>query len=271
MEPKPLRLAFGYQARVGKDTAAAYLVKRDLDLCAPLKTRGIVKSFAKAIYDIMSYAQQRCGFQQEKDRHFLQYIGTQWARAKDPDVWLNVILREIESQDPATPIFITDVRFPNEFDALEKLGFTMVNMRRDVGRADFGNGSTLHESETALIPYTQQGKWHVTINNNGTLEELYSRLDSHFPPIKPGLEGIEMRCPLCSRATDHYNKSKGRCISCYAPHGMGDDQEDYWAPCSPQRRKGGVDSERAGLNKVDSRPKFSELTNEQVWAIFRRD
>jgi hypothetical protein len=168
---KTTLIAFGYQARVGKDTAAEYLTK---------KNGGVTLSFAKAIYDIMAFAQETCGFPQEKDRHFLQYIGTQWARAKDADVWLNVVIRKIKSllaEDPNRPIYITDVRFPNEFDALEALGFTMVNMRRDVGRADFGNGSTLHESETALIPYTEKGKWHTTIRNDGTLEELYCQLD----------------------------------------------------------------------------------------------
>lgn len=164
-------LAFGYQARVGKDTAAAYL---------KTKNGGIILSFAKAIYDIMDFAQDTCGFQREKDRHFLQYIGTQWARQKDPDVWLNVVLRKIhdlQEKDSSLPIYITDLRFPNEFDALKTLGFTMINMRRDKDRADFGNGSTLHESETALIPYTLEGKWDITINNDGTLDELYSKLD----------------------------------------------------------------------------------------------
>lgn len=203
---KPLRLAFGYQARVGKDTAAAYLVQRD---------GGKLMSFAKAIYDIMSYAQQRCGFPQEKDRHFLQYVGTQWARAKDPDVWLNVVLREIDSTDPGMPIFITDVRFPNEFDALEARGFTMVNIRRDeLVRAELGGGSKLHESETALIPYTEQERWHHIINNDGTLENFYAKLDYLFPPSS-------RLCPACSRLLKYREMS---CIFCYAPNGMNDDQ-----------------------------------------------
>lgn len=221
---KPLRLAFGYQARVGKDTAAAYLVLRS--------SKGVVKSFAKAIYDIMHYAQERCGFPQEKDRHFLQYIGTQWARAKDPDVWLNVVLREIDALAPNVPIFITDVRFPNEFDALDARGFTMVNVRRDeLVRADLGGGSKLHESETALIPYTQQGKWHITIHNDGTLAEFYNKLDELFPLRTTDLNVSEFsvpwpRCPRCSRPTQHNDTRKGRCYWCYAPSGD-DDQEDF--------------------------------------------
>ncbi len=106
----PLRFAFGYQARVGKDTAANYLKSLH---------GGTILSFAQAIYDIMYFAQRTCGFKEEKDRHFLQYIGTQWAREKEPDVWLNVVLRKIESLPKDEPIYITDVRFPNEFDALE--------------------------------------------------------------------------------------------------------------------------------------------------------
>jgi hypothetical protein len=190
MENRPLRLAFGYQARVGKDTAAEFLIKR-------LSEQGhkcVIKSFSKAIYDIMYYAQKRCGFKEEKDRKFLQYIGTQWARDKDSNVWLNLVLKEIDELNPGTSVFVTDVRFPNEFDALEDRGFVMVNIRRDFSSLDlhphqrneisssenFGNGSQLHESETALIPYTQKGRWHVTIFNKGTLEEFYSELDSVF-------------------------------------------------------------------------------------------
>lgn len=236
----PFRLAFGYQARVGKDTAAEYLQKRDTDLTSTAWNRTVTKSFAKAIYDIMSYAQQRCGFTQEKDRHFLQYIGTQWARAKDPDVWLNVVLREIDALHPQTHVFITDVRFPNEFDALEKRGFTMVNIRRDTSAVMFGNGSVSHESETALIPYTEQGKWHITIHNDGTLAEFYAKLDLHFPKKVQNLSNVALgedteqqirsalKCPLCFRPTEHVNPRLGRCYGCFEPLGMGEDQEDFY-------------------------------------------
>lgn len=177
MERKCLKVAFGYQARVGKDTAAEYLKN---------KHGGVTLSFAAALYDIMNYAQGVCNFQKEKDRQFLQYIGSEWARTKEPDVWVNIVVNKIKNliqNDPGVNIYITDVRFPNEFDALEKLGFILVNLRRDdVSRMKNDNSLLNHEvalhiSETALIPYTQQGKWHFTIQNSGTKEEFYSKLD----------------------------------------------------------------------------------------------
>lgn len=162
------RYAFGSTARVGKDTAAEHLIQ---------KFGGIRISFADPLYSILAFAQKTCHFPIEKDRQFLQYIGTEWARAKDPDIWLNLALEKIRSTQPETPIYITDVRFPNEFEALRKEGFVMVQINRGE-KAEFGSGSTKHASETSLDSYEE--KWNVVIDNNGTLEEFYNKLNALF-------------------------------------------------------------------------------------------
>ena len=103
-------LAFGCEARVGKDTACDYVIKK-------LTEDGIITSrlsFAGALYDILHYAQKTCGFKQSKDRKFLQWIGTEWARSQDPDVWVNIVKREIEKTPTGVHVIVTDVRFPNE-------------------------------------------------------------------------------------------------------------------------------------------------------------
>jgi hypothetical protein len=61
------RFGFGFEARVGKDTAVEYLIK---------KHGGVRISFASPIYDILEYAQNVCGFEKVKDREFLQQIRT---------------------------------------------------------------------------------------------------------------------------------------------------------------------------------------------------
>ena len=75
---------------------------------------------------------------------------------------------------------ITDLRFPNELSAIKQRNGITIRVQRDLG-LEFGyeeNGIfKVHESETALIPYTEKGKWHATIRNDGTLEELYCQLD----------------------------------------------------------------------------------------------
>ena len=171
------RIGFGFEARVGKDTAVDYLIK---------KHGGIRISFAAPIYEILEYAQGICDFEKIKDREFLQYIGTEWARKKDPDVWVNVARRRIEQMPPDTPIFISDVRFPNEMAMLKSLGFVLVNITRDpeARLAAFNSentqtiGSTTHASETALRGYDDA--WNMKIVNNGRLEEFYTALDQLF-------------------------------------------------------------------------------------------
>jgi hypothetical protein len=63
-----IKIAFGYKMGVGKDEACSYLIK---------KYGGEKISFASPLYDIQHHAQRVCGFEEEKDRQFLQFIGTQ--------------------------------------------------------------------------------------------------------------------------------------------------------------------------------------------------
>lgn len=161
-----MKIAFGYRMRVGKDTAATYLHH---------KLGGKQISFAAPIYDILHYAQGRCGFQKHKDRQFLQYVGTEWARSKDPDVWVNIVLRETKDDKNA---FISDLRFPNEFEALKKNGWICVKIVRNyVEDLDgVGTGSHVHSSENALDGLMDE-QWDYLLHNNGSLDEFYTQLD----------------------------------------------------------------------------------------------
>jgi len=179
------RFAFGSQARVGKDTAVDYLLE---------KYGGVKFSFAESIYDIMYYAQNKCNFKVEKDREFLQMIGT-WARKKNPDVWIDILVNKIKNLESSqlteltsnnsntsiTPIYISDVRLPNEIEALKKLGFTLIKIERDERNEKNEREETknllLHETETALLKYDE---WDYKIKNNGTLNEFYEKLDHLF-------------------------------------------------------------------------------------------
>ncbi len=174
-QPKIPRIAFGFQARVGKDTAVDHLLKLH---------GGIRLSFAAALYDILYCAQDICGFPRQKDRAFLQYIGTEWARNQNPDVWVDIIRRKILAEPPTTPIFISDVRFPNEIQMLQSLNFTLVNITRDENdRLEaFATaaptaivGSTAHASETALAG--KADVWDRKIENNGTFREFFAKIE----------------------------------------------------------------------------------------------
>ena len=157
-----MKLAFGCNARCGKDTAALYLAN---------KCDGYdIFSFSQPLYEIMSYTQKLCGLTEEKDRDFLRAVGM-WGRNKDENIWVNVLVDKVKRSDKEN-IFVTDVRFPNEYKALKELGFTLVKIERKPEDENLRN----HISETSMEGYD----WDYVIDNNGTLWEFYEKLDKMF-------------------------------------------------------------------------------------------
>lgn len=121
-------------------------------------------------------------------REFLQKLGTDAMRyGLHPNVWVNALFADYKQDILAgpTPNFegsgqaykhpnwiITDVRFPNEADAIREKGGLLIQVRRpDI--TVHTDMTPLHESETALDDYT--GFDHVIINDEG-LEELAGKV-----------------------------------------------------------------------------------------------
>lgn len=156
------RFAFGCEARVGKDTACDYMMSKMRLECKRF-------SFAAALYDILYFAQSQCNFPKTKDRKFLQWVGTEWARAQNPDVWVDIVKTKILELPEDMPIFVTDVRFPNEAKTLSELNFILIKIERDRQLEDIS-----HISETALQDY----RWDFVIQNNGDIHEFYAKLDN---------------------------------------------------------------------------------------------
>ena len=163
-----LKIAFGYRMGAGKDTAVDYLIQ---------KYGGTKISFASHLYKILHFAQNLCGFPLEKDREFLQWVGTEWGRKKEKNIWVRLTVEEAEQIKGN--IFNSDVRFPNEFQTMKDNGWVCIKINRnqdliDANRA--GSGMTTHSSETALDSIPDH-EWDFVIDNNGTLEEFYTKLD----------------------------------------------------------------------------------------------
>ena len=155
-----LRIAFGCKAGTGKSESVKYLIQ---------KYGGTELSFAKPLYEILHFSQEKCGFPIEKDRNFLQYIGTNWAREKDPNVWIRLLCEKLEKIPEEENVFVSDVRFPNEFSVLKQLGFKLVLLNRDVSNDDWRQ----HSSENQKLEL-----WDFTINNNFSLDHLHHELDN---------------------------------------------------------------------------------------------
>lgn len=177
---RQIKIAFAGQMRSGKDTCGDYVIK---------KYGGVSKKFAAPLYDILSYAQRRCGIPQAKDRFFLQWLGTEWGRDTiDPNLWVNILANEVAALDPDTNVVVTDARFVNEFETLKKCGFILVKLDRpDAERnaAEAGGitqPAATHASERDMLTYDG---FDLTIFNHGTLEDLYrivdNVIDERFP------------------------------------------------------------------------------------------
>ena len=154
-------LAFGCEARVGKDTAVDYLVSQN---------GGFRTSFASPLYDIQDYTYKRLGLELQKDRKLLQVIGD-WGRQKNPHLFIQTLLREIESK--SGNVYVSDVRYPNEFFALKNRGFTMVRLTRENRFVSADTNITSHSSENSL----QNHPWDVILSNDESLSDLYAQLD----------------------------------------------------------------------------------------------
>lgn len=164
--------------RSGKDHGADFLLETLHKQGKPARKIA----FADTLKELAAHIQRTCGFPEEKDRALLQFLGTNFARARDTDVWVKCFVREFAKarlEMPTCTFIVTDCRFPNEVEALEDLGFTLARItasekiRIDRG-ADVEN--LYHASETGLDPYDVQGRWNCVIKNEGTQAEYEQKL-----------------------------------------------------------------------------------------------
>lgn len=94
-------------------------------------------------------------------REFLQKLGTDAVRdGLHPNAWVNALMAEYKKNKNW---IITDVRFPNEAQAIKERGGLIIRIEREGIKP-----VNAHPSETAL------DKWDFDrrIENNGTLDEL---------------------------------------------------------------------------------------------------
>ncbi len=184
----------------GKDTVAQLLGYKKLSFA------GTVKDVASVAFDwdrelLEGLTPESRAFRETVDEYWgvtprlaMQKIGTEMFRDLiSKDFWLKRLRKEIEKAGD-TPVVITDCRFQNEADFIRELGGTIVYIKRDVAEekvplwareiakkyklstqpdtiSEYQLRSTgVHISELAFYGITPD----VTIENNGTLEDLKS-------------------------------------------------------------------------------------------------
>lgn len=122
-------------------------------------------------------------------REFLQRLGTDSFRnSVHPDIWVNALMSEYRisiekwNEDCCATYSdfpnwtITDIRFPNEAEAIRKRGYPLVRINRNV---DDRSG---HTSERALDEY---GRWDFIINNNSDVDYLRAEVAQIAERIDP--------------------------------------------------------------------------------------
>lgn len=158
--------------RSGKDTAAGFLVQDHgfvrYAFADPLKATMLdlnpIVPDGRLTSRLSALVRER-GWEAAKElpevRRLLQAHGVAIRTHVDPDVWLNATMRKVLTDD--RPVVLTDVRFPNEADAIEAAGGLLVRVVRASAPTD-----DAHVSETAL-----DGRdCGATLVNDGTVEAL---------------------------------------------------------------------------------------------------
>jgi hypothetical protein len=161
----PLRIAIGGRMQVGKTTAADRLVAR----------HGFTKYALAA--PIKEIARSGFGWDGRKDargRRLLQEIGTV-GRHYDRDIWLDRFAAALAANDPPRAV-VDDLRLGREVEYLRRLGFVCILITRPerlIPALPEGGETAGHETETEI----GQLDVDAEIDNSGTFEELYERLD----------------------------------------------------------------------------------------------
>lgn len=159
-----MKIAFGFKAGSGKDHASEYF-------CG--KYGGVNLKFAGPLKQLCSDIQKFMGFPEVKDRELLQWLGTNYGRARDENVWVrlaeNNINRALKSVEN---IYFSDLRFVNEAEMLKRNGFILVKLDRD--KSFLPANESAHPSETALANYNG---WDYVVKNCGELSHFEGQLD----------------------------------------------------------------------------------------------
>ena len=181
-----MRIALSGLKRSGKDTIGSYLIQRYN--CKRFAFADEVKRLARELFPEEFV-------QNDKPVDLLQWLGNTM-RQRNPDVWINKLSTMIQlTKDPVPNLVVTDVRYPNEVQALKKLGFTIVKVQVPVEvsverckatEINFTEELLLHESEQ--LAQSNEQYYDYIIENTGTLEELYKKVDKMMEVLQSGLQ-----------------------------------------------------------------------------------
>lgn len=179
MTTQPLILGLTGPAGAGKDTAAAYL--EDQYAFVAVAIAEPVRDMVGTLLRFVDVDGAWCIERSLKElpvnvigrsyRELAQTLGTEWGRGLHAELWLRIAEYRVNRVlDMGANVVITDVRFPNEAQWLERAGGRLVRLLRDPAALPTVRA---HESEhhTAQLPV-----WR-TLHNTSTRAHLHDQLD----------------------------------------------------------------------------------------------
>ncbi|SCU73529.1 putative deoxynucleotide monophosphate kinase [Cupriavidus necator] len=161
------------RAGSGKDTAAAYLAEahRFMPLAFATPIRHMLQAGLGLTDEHFTPAAKNVAIDWlgRSPRQLMQTLGTEWGRTHiGSTVWVDVAERELDSLSGLDVVF-TDVRFENEAAMIRNRGGIIIRLVRAAAQPVHSHVS---EAGIKLLEFDRE------IHNNGTLFELYDRLDA---------------------------------------------------------------------------------------------
>ena len=126
-----------------------------------------------------------------KDRELLQDIG-QKLREIDENIWVNYLIKSLDENQLYA---LSDVRQSNEYDAFFEEGFIPIKVYADldkrINRIEKRDGIVIDDEYISRLENNNaeigadDKEYYYTIDNNGTIDELYEGVDT----VVKGIEG----------------------------------------------------------------------------------
>jgi len=180
-------IGLGYKKGSGKDATADILEEEALQSGKMVIRMAFAYALKAAVGIMFALDAEQLTTQEGKatvdpfwnvtPRQMLQWVGTNCIRnVLHPKFWITVLLRRLVAtlqEGRETLVLITDVRFPDEAEAIRSWGGVVWRIDRpsvlEAEAEATQAGEPPHISETALDGYEQ---WDGFILNDGTLDDL---------------------------------------------------------------------------------------------------
>lgn len=158
-------IALGTRKQVGKDTVGNYLVEH-----YGFKRLAFADMLKKEVQSMLSW--QGLSYdpsdEQNKEKYRPLLIAySELCRSLDANYWLNPIIGELyDKKEKHKNWVITDMRYPNEANALRALGGIIVRINRKTGLPDEPTEKVGDEIKADYV-----------LENNESIEDLYQKVE----------------------------------------------------------------------------------------------